>query len=215
MASVAALSILRSTRRHRPGGTHAAQHHAGRLPAHHQADPRARPNGAREQQGHHLHRRRLHRIDLRRGVRPSRPTGRRAVVAGRTAGRPGGHVHVEQPDPPRGLPGHPVHGCGAAHAEHPPVPRATRVRDQPRRGQGHHHRRVHRAAAGPGARSTHHGAAHHREGLSRCAHLGRAGPRRRPARLRHPHRCSSGWLRVPRHRREAGHGHVLHERHDG
>ena len=30
----------------------------------------------------------------------------------------------------------PSHGRGAAHAEHPAVPRAARVRDQPRRGQG-------------------------------------------------------------------------------
>ena len=36
----------------------------------------------------------------------------------------------------------PVHGRRAAHAQHPPVPRAARLHRQPRRGQGDHRRRL-------------------------------------------------------------------------
>ena len=44
---------------------------------------------------------------VRRGRRPGRPAVRRAEVARRRARRPGGHVRLELPAPPRGLPGHP------------------------------------------------------------------------------------------------------------
>ena len=123
-------------------------------------------------------------------------------------GRPGRHVHVEQPDAPRGVPGDPVHGCGAAHAEHPAVPRAAGLRHQPRRGQGHHRRRVDRAAAGQGARSVDDGRAHHREG-----HRRHVGPRRRPLDYDTLLDAAPSRVRVPRAGREVGHGHVLHERH--
>ncbi len=128
---------------------------------------RTRP---RRQQGHHLHRRRVRRGDVRRGGRSCRPIGRGADPVGRRAGRPRRHVHVEQPDAPRGLPGRAVHGCGAAHAEHPPVPRAAGVRHQPRRGPGDHRRRLDHPAAGQGSRPADDGRAHHRQGLGR--HLG-------------------------------------------
>ena len=107
-------------------------------------------------------------------------------VARGAAGRPRGHVPVEQPDAPRGVPGHPVHGCGAAHAEHPPVPRAARLRHQPRRGQGHHRRRLDRPAAGEGARPADDRRADHRQGPGR-----HVGSRRRSARLRHAARRPS------------------------
>ena len=74
--------------------------------------------------------------------------------------RPGGHLPVEQPDPPGGLSGHPRHGCGPPHLEPPALPRAAGLRDQPRRGQGHHRRRLADPPAGPGPRPAHHGQAH-------------------------------------------------------
>ena len=52
----------------------------------------------------------------------------RAGAARRRARRPRRHVHVEHAGAPRGVPRGPVDGRGAAHAEHPPVPRAARVR---------------------------------------------------------------------------------------
>ena len=64
----------------------------------------------------------------------------------RPAGR---HVPVEQRRAPRGLPGDPVDGRGAAHAQHPPVPRAARLHRQPRRGPGRDRRRLARRPAGP------------------------------------------------------------------
>ena len=64
----------------------------------------------------------------------------------RPAGR---HLPVEQRRAPRGLPGGPVDGRGAAHAEHPAVPRAARLHRQPRRGPGRHRRRLARRPARP------------------------------------------------------------------
>ncbi len=58
------------------------------------------------------------------------------------------HVHVEQRRAPGGVPGRAEHGRGAAHAEHPAVPRPAHLHRQPRRGQGHHRRRE----AAPAAR---------------------------------------------------------------
>ena len=57
----------------------------------------------------------------------------------RPAGR---HLPVEQRRAPRGLPRDPVDGRGAAHPEHPALPRAARLHRQPRRGQGRHRRRL-------------------------------------------------------------------------
>ena len=52
------------------------------------------------------------------------------------AGRPRRHVRVELAGAPRALHGRAVHGRGAAHAQHPPLPRAAHLHRQPRRGQG-------------------------------------------------------------------------------
>ena len=54
--------------------------------------------------------------------------------------RPGdrvAHAGLEQLPPPRTLLRHPLHGRGAAHPQSAPLPRAARVHDQGRRGQGH------------------------------------------------------------------------------
>ena len=94
--------------------------------------------------------------------------------------RPRRHVHVEQPGAPRGVPRGAVHGRGAAHAEHPPVPRAAGLRHQPRRGPGDHRRRLDRPAARQGPRPADDRRAHHRHGRRR--HVGArrdAGLRRR------------------------------------
>ena len=79
-----------------------------------------------------------------------RPSGwpRRSAGSGVGDGRPGRHLHLEQPGAPGRLPGRPVHGRGAAHAQHPALPRAAQLRRQPRRGQGDHRRRHAPPAAG-------------------------------------------------------------------
>ena len=70
----------------------------------------------------------------RRGARPSprsptTPTGSRPRSrARRRERRPRRHVLLEHAGAPRGVPRDPVDGRGAAHAEHPAVPRAARVR---------------------------------------------------------------------------------------
>ena len=74
-------------------------------------------------------------------ARPAQPRHHR-----RPAGR---DLHVEQRRAPRGLPRDPVDGRGAAHAQHPAVPRAARLHRQPRRGPGGHRRRLPGAAARP------------------------------------------------------------------
>ena len=56
----------------------------------------------------------------------------------------------------------PVDGSGAAHPEHPAVPRAARLRGQPRRGQGRHRRRLDRPAVRQGPRRVQDGRARHR-----------------------------------------------------
>ena len=118
------------------------------------------------------------------------------------------HVHVEQPDPSRGLPRRAVHGRGVAHPQHPSVPRATRLRHQPRRGPGDHRRRLDHPVARQGSRPADDGEAHHRQGLRR-----HVWPRR-DARLRHPPGRRKARLRLSRSRRASRNGDVLHERHD-
>ncbi len=125
------------------------------------------------------------------------------------ARRPGRHLHVEQPDPPRGLSGRAVHGRRAAHLEHPAVPRATELRHQPRRGSGDHRRRLDHPVARQGPRSVDDGEAHHRQGCRR-----HVGARRDPG-LRHAARSREARLRLPRRRRAQRNGDVLHERHHG
>ena len=81
---------------------------------------------------------------VHRGGRAGRATGQGPRAARHRRQRPGRHVPVEQPDPPRGVPGRAGHGGGPPHPEPPPVPRAAGLRDQPRRGPGHHRRRLDR-----------------------------------------------------------------------
>ncbi len=78
-------------------------------------------------------------------------------------GRPRRPPSVEQPGAPRGLPGGSVHGRRPAHAQHSAVPRAARLRHQPRRGPGDHRRRDAHPVARQGARRAHDGRAHHRQ----------------------------------------------------
>ena len=149
--------------------------------------------------------------DLRRGRRQRRPARRRARRARRRRRRPRRHVLLEHPGAPRGVLRDPVHGRGAAHAQHPPVPRAARLRRQPRRGPDRHRRRL----AGPAARDASStssqtvetfivvgdGDASRARRPATGAALRRA-PRRRAARASTSPRSTSG-------RR----GDVLHERH--
>ena len=66
-----------------------------------------------------------------------------------------GTFSLEPPGAPRGLPRGALDGRGPAHAQHPPLPRAARLRDQPRRRQGHHRRRLAHPAAREGPRRAH------------------------------------------------------------
>jgi hypothetical protein len=50
--------------------------------------------------------------------------------------RPGRHLRVEHRPPPRAVLRRTVHRSGAAHAQHPPVPRAAHLHRQPRRRRG-------------------------------------------------------------------------------
>ena len=133
----------------RPGRHTHAQHDAG-VPAHDRGDPAARgqvhgdgqvvtataDSPARESYA-----------DLGRGP-PGSPTRCARWALRRPAGR---HLPVEQRRAPRGLPRRPVDGRGAAHPEHPAVPRAADLHRQPRRGQGRHRRRLAGRPAGQAA----------------------------------------------------------------
>ncbi len=61
---------------------------------------------------------------------------------GRPARRPRRHLHVELPRAPRGLLRRALHGCRAAHPEHPPLRRAAHLHRQPRRGPRRRRRRA-------------------------------------------------------------------------
>ena len=74
-----------------------------------------------------------------------RPARTRAARLGRRAGRARRHVRLEQPAPLRAVLRDPVHGRGAAHAQHPPVRGAADLHRQPRRGPGDLRRRLARA----------------------------------------------------------------------
>ena len=187
-----------------------AEHHAGRS-AVGERHPPPRPAGLRRQPGDHHHR-------PGRRVRP-RPSftevaaraERLAKALGRPRGgrqRPGGHLPVEQPDPPRGLPGHPRHGGGPPHLEPPPVPRAAGLRDQPRRGQGDHRRRLAGPAAGPGPGPAHDRQAH-RRGRARATPV----PSGRPSSYEELLAAEEPGYDVARLRRTPGRGHVLHVGH--
>ena len=61
--------------------------------------------------------------------------------------RPGGHLRLEHRPPPRAVLRRAVHRPGAAHAQHPAVPRAGHLHREPRRGRGDLRRQVARRAA--------------------------------------------------------------------
>ena len=85
--------------------------------------------------------------DVRRGGTPGRPARPRPARP-RDHRRPAGRdVHVEQRRAPRGLPRRPVDGRGAAHPQHPALPRAAGLHRQPRRGPRRDRRRLAGAAA--------------------------------------------------------------------
>ncbi len=118
-----------------------------------------------------------------------------------------GHLRLERPGASRGVPGDPVDGGGAPHAQHPSVPRAAGLCGQPRRGQGRHRRRLGRAAVRPGPRRVQDGGAHHRGGG------GRHDGARRHHVLRRSRRRRGARVRLARARRTPGGVDVLHERH--
>ena len=122
-------------------------------------------------------------------------------------GRPGGHVLLEQPGPPGGLSRRTLHGRGAPHLEHPALPRAARLRHQPRRGPGHRRRRL----AGPPARPES-ATSSSRSRPSSSSERATRGPSPRPSPTTSSSpprsRASTGRTLDERSRR----GHVLHER---
>ena len=107
----------------------------------------------------------------------------------------------------------PCSGPGAAHAEHPPVPRAARLHRQPRRGRDHLRRPLPPRAALAAGRPARDGAPLRGDGRRQGR---RAQPRRRPAdpRLRGPARRRRS-RRLRRRGRTARRIDVLHERHHG
>ena len=85
---------------------------------------------------------------LRRGGRARRPPRARARAPRRGARRARRDLRLELPAPLRALHGGALLRRGAAHAEHPPVPRAGRLHRQPRRGRRRLRRRLAGRAAG-------------------------------------------------------------------
>ena len=134
---------------------------------------------------------------------------RRSAVSAIGDSRPGGDLPLEQPDPPGGLPGRAGHGRGAPHPQPPALPGAARLRHQPRRGPGHHLRRLHRRPAGPGARPDPDRAPHHHRRAPGTPPP--SGRRLDYEALLAAEEPGYDW---PRPRRAAGRGHVLHVGHD-
>ena len=113
------------------------------VPAHDRLDAAARHHRARGLRGRHRDRGRHAQPDVRRasgGAPPGWRNGLRGL--GITGDQRVGDVPVEQRRAPRGLPRGPVDGRGAAHAQHPALPRAAGLHRQPRRGPGRHRRRL-------------------------------------------------------------------------
>ena len=102
-----------------------------------------------DERGRHLRgRRRLPARDLRRGRRNG-PSGWRSALRDRSASRPA-TASARSCGTPRSTwrrTSRSRAGRGAAHAQHPPVPRAARLHREPRRRPRHHRRRRPRAAA--------------------------------------------------------------------
>ena len=152
-----------------------AQHHARPSPVR-RADPAPRQHHPRHRRGRDLGRRRVEASELRRGRAAQRSTRARAARARHRRRSAGGHLHVEQRRTHGGLPGGAGDGGGAAHPQHPVVPRAAGLCRQSRRGPDHH-RRPHAApAAQPAASAAEDGEARDRQ---RRLHRRRRGARRR------------------------------------
>ncbi len=131
------------------------------------------------------------------------------------AGRPRGHLRMEQPAPLRAVLRGAVHGRGAAHAQHPPVRGAADLHRQPRRGQGHLRRRVARSRAGQTRADVRQRGALRGDGRRRGVLRDRAAAECRA--LRGPDGAGRGRsrpsVRVPRAGRAPGGRALLHERH--
>ncbi|CAA9498904.1 MAG: CoA ligase @ Long-chain fatty-acid-CoA ligase, Mycobacterial subgroup FadD14, partial [uncultured Solirubrobacterales bacterium] len=181
--------------------------HAGRPSADARPRTRADAGDERRRRGRDPHRRRPAPRPLRRGGRACRPAVRRPAGARNRGGRPRSDLLVEYAGAPRGLLRRAVHGGGAPHAQHPPLPGAARVHRQPRRGQGHPRRRV----AGLGHRGA------RPEVRDRPALRGDGRRRRRLAAecgpLRGTARAPVAGLRPAAPRRARGRRALLHERH--
>ena len=94
---------------------------------------------------------------------PGRAARARAAGA-RHRRRPArGDVHVEQRRAPGQLPRGAVHGRGPARAEHPALPRADHLRDQPRREPGGHPGQQPGRPVQPAAAAPDHAAPRHRQ----------------------------------------------------
>ncbi len=126
-----------------------AQHDAG-LPTDDRRDPAPRDGRALGRRGGHRDRRRLRASPSPTWADepPSSPTACAASASPATSASArscGTTPSTSRPTSPC-----PSHGRGAAHAQHPAVPRAAHLHRQPRRGPGRHRRRLARAAAREG-----------------------------------------------------------------
>ena len=153
--------------------------------------------------------------DLRGGRRQRGTARQRARRPRRRARRSRRHVLLEQPGAPRGVPRGAVDGRGAAHAQHPVVPRAARLRDQSRRGQGRSSSTTRSSRCSPRSRPSCTTVERYvviGDGDASALAVGVRPPRScatTSCSRREPHR-----IRVARDRRTASGGDVLHVGHD-
>ena len=127
--------------------------------------------------------------------------------------RAGGHLRMEHRPPPRAVLRRPLQRSGAAHAQHPPVPRPGHLHREPRRGRGHLRRPLPGGAPLAAPRQLRDGAPRRRDGR-RQGRGARRRRSRRAARLRGAPRCGRADRLAPP-RREPCRVDVLHERHHG
>jgi len=189
-----------------------AEHDDG-SPADDHIDHAVRNVRIRRQGGRHLDRRRNQTSYLRRSGPPGRPAGQRAARPGRRRGPAGRHLHVEQRRAPRGLPGDPLDGRGAAHAQHQARGGRGRLHRHPRRRPGGHRGRLAGAQARRDPAECPDRQARDRDrrpsgrdARDRPAHRRERAPLRRPARRR------GGRVRLAVDRRALRRGDVLHQR---
>jgi len=186
-----------------------AEHDAG-PPADDHGALRARGPPLRRQRGGDRGRARRAPGLLRRGRRAGSTARGRAPAPRDPTRRPRRHLRLEHAGAPGSLSGGALHGRRPAHAQHPPLPRAARLRGQPRRGPRGARRRVLRPAAGArGARAP------DGRALRRHRRRRRRAPRRKGPSPRRAARRRGVALRLARARRAGRRRDVLHERHDG